>query len=182
MTAPTTADNSTFSLPDALGVLAHTPATLDALLRPLPPRSWQARESPGAWTPLDVLAHLCWCEIDDWMPRANRILQDGESRAFEPFDREGGVARYAGWSGEQLLAEFAARRRESLESLRAHDLQPADLARRGRHPDLGAVTLGQLLATWATHDLGHLAQIARTLVRANGPHVGPWKKYFSLLQ
>lgn len=175
-------DDATFSLTEALSALERTPAALDALLRALPPHRWQAREAPEAWTPRDVLAHLCWCEIDDWMPRVERILREGASRPFAPFDREGGVARYAGWSGEQLLDEFAARRRQSLEALVACDLRPADLTREGRHPELGTVTLGQLLATWTTHDLGHLAQIARTLVRAHGPHVGPWKKYFSLLQ
>jgi hypothetical protein len=31
------------------------------------------------------------------------------------------------------------------------------------------------------HDLAHIAQISRSLIRFFGPDVGPWKKYFSIL-
>jgi hypothetical protein len=44
------------------------------------------------------------------------------------------------------------------------------------------VTLGQLLATWVTHDLAHLAQITRVLAKATGRHAGPWRANFSLLR
>lgn len=173
---------STFSLPDAVDVLERTPAVLRALLDGLPLPLLHARERPDAWSPLQVVAHLAWGEVDDWMPRVQRLLTHGTTLAFAPFDREAGFERYKDWPVEELLAEFARRRRESLEELRGLQLTAGDLARRGRHPTFGDVTLAELLATWVTHDFAHLAQITRTLTRAQGAHVGPWRQFFSLLQ
>ena len=61
------------------------------------------------------------------------------------------------------------------------NLQPGDFARKGQHPELGEVTLGQLIATWATHDLDHLNQIVRTLARQYTGEVGPWRVYLGVL-
>src|SRR5205823_4970793 len=94
---------------------------------------------------------------------ARIILENGEGRTFEPFDRLGHIPESRGKSLEQLLDEFARRRQENLTALRALDLQPKDLTRRGRHPALGAVTLSELLATWAAHDLTHLHQLSRVM-------------------
>jgi hypothetical protein len=44
------------------------------------------------------------------------------------------------------------------------------------------VTLGQLLATWAVHDLNHLSQIARVMARRYQHAVGPWQAYLKILQ
>jgi hypothetical protein len=62
------------------------------------------------------------------------------------------------------------------------NLRPEDLARRGRHPALGAVTLSQLLATWAAHDLTHLHQISRIMAHQYRETVGPWSRYLGVLQ
>src|SRR5262249_43430819 len=98
------------------------------------------------------------------------------------FDRDGGFVRYRGWTAAALLDEFARLRAANLTELAGLTLTPEALRREGVHPEFGPVTLQQLLATWATHDLAHVAQIARVLVRHRGPDVGPWAKYFSLLR
>jgi hypothetical protein len=82
----------------------------------------------------------------------------------------------------QLLDEFANVRAESLAQLRAMNLQPSDLDRRGRHPNFGPVTLGQLLATWAAHDLTHLHQLSRLLAHQYREAVGPWSVFLGVLQ
>jgi hypothetical protein len=138
------------------------------------------RERQDAWTCEEVLAHLAHGERTDWMPRVDMILASGGT--FTPFDREAGFARYRGWSVAALVGEFGQLRRTNLDRLAGLELSERDLTRTGLHPEFGRVTLGQLLATWATHDMAHVAQISRVLTRAYGEHVGPWRKYFSLLQ
>lgn len=174
-------DGQDVSLRDIHTVLSRSPATLRSLVAGAPDSALDFREAPGAWTPLEVLCHVTDGEVTDWMPRLHVILSPGEAKTFTPFDRGAGFTVYAGWSAEQVLVEFDRLRTANLAALGALDLQGRDLQRTGVHPDLGVVTAAQLLACWATHDLAHTAQISRSLVRFFGTHVGPWRKYFSLL-
>lgn len=169
------------NLQDTIALLARTPAALDALLRGLP-ETWTMRnEGEKTWSAFDVLGHLIHGERTDWMPRAKMILQFGESKAFEPFDRWAQERESQGKSLAQLLDEFARLRSENLSELGALNLMPEDLARHGRHPALGAVTLSQLLATWAAHDLTHLHQISRVMAHQYREAVGPWSEYLGVL-
>jgi hypothetical protein len=170
------------SLEQTISLLARTPAALDAFLRDLPD-SWTLRnEGEGTWTASDVVAHLIYAERVDWLPRARRILEFGESKAFDPFDRRGHISDSRGKSLAQLLDDFARVRSQNLSELRALNLCPADLGRRGRHPALGVVTLSDLLATWAVHDLTHLHQISRVMAHQYRDAVGPFGKYLGVLQ
>jgi hypothetical protein len=168
------------ALPHTISLLARTPAALDALLRDLP-EAWR-NEGEHTWSAFDVVGHLVHGERTDWMRRVRIVLQFGETRPFEPFDREGFVRESQGKSLAQLLDEFARLRSENLDELRALDLQPEDLDRCGRHPALGVVTLSQLLATWAAHDLTHLHQISRILAHQYRDAVGPWSQYLGVLR
>jgi hypothetical protein len=169
------------SVHDTIALLGRTPAALDALLRDLP-EMWTARnEGAGTWSAFDVVGHLIHGERTDWIPRARMILESGDSRPLESFDRLGHETEIGGRSLEQLLDLFAAARSKSLEDLRALNIQPADLERRGRHPALGAVTLSQLLATWAAHDLTHLHQISRVMAHQYRGAVGPWRAYLGVM-
>ncbi|MBM3768370.1 MAG: DinB family protein [Acidobacteria bacterium] len=163
-------------------LLVRTPAVLRALLEGLPDAAWHANEGPGTWSPFDVIGHLIHGEHADWIPRARRILDHGESLDFDPFDREAQFRESEGKTPSELLVAFANAREESLTALRAMKLTDADLARTGTHPAFGRVTLGQLLATWVTHDLDHIAQVARVLAKRNAEAVGPWSEYLSILR
>jgi hypothetical protein len=170
------------SVDDSIAVLRRTPATLDALLRDLP-ETWTAHNEGGAtWDARDIVAHLIHGERTDWIPRAKRVLESGEAVAFDSFDITGHVREREGKSLGQLLDEFARLRTENLRALRALNLVDADLARRGRHPSLGVVTLSQLLATWAAHDLTHLHQISRVMAHQYREAVGPWAQYLGVMQ
>lgn len=169
-------------LPHTIALLTRTPAALDALLRDLP-ETWTHRgEGADTWSVFDVLGHLIHGERTDWIPRAKRILEFGEDRAFDPFDRFAQARESEGKSLGQLLDEFARLRAENLRELSAMQLGDADLERRGRHPALGAVTLGQLLTTWAAHDLTHLHQISRVMAHQVRDGVGPWGAYLGVLR
>jgi hypothetical protein len=169
-------------LRETIALLGRTPAALDSLLRDLP-ETWTHRdEGENTWSVFDVVGHLIHGEHTDWMPRAKMVLQFGETRTFEPFDRRGHVRESAGKSLGQLLDEFARLRAKNLDELRALNLQPKDLELRGRHPFFGVVTLSELLATWAAHDLTHLHQISRIMAHQYQEAVGPWTAFLGVMQ
>jgi DinB family protein len=170
------------TLSDTIALLTRTPATLNALLRDLPETWTHSNEGADTWSAVDVIGHLIHGERTDWMPRLELILGSWEARTFEPFDMQGHVREIQGKSFPQLLDEFARLRDESLTALRAMNLTQDDLDRRGLHPALGSVTLSQLLATWAAHDLTHLHQISRVMAHQYRDAVGPWSKYLGVLQ
>jgi uncharacterized damage-inducible protein DinB len=168
-------------LADAIAILERTPASLTALLKNLPDRWVQATEGAGTWSPYDVIGHLIHGERTDWIPRARHIMA-GDSRPFEPFDRTAEFRDSQGESLDQLLATFAELRQENLATLLEMKLTKQDLSRQGMHPELGRVTLGQLLATWVVHDLDHVGQIARTMAKVYSELTGPWTAYLSILR
>jgi len=155
---------------------------LDAWLRGLPEVWTQRNEGEGTFTAFDIVGHLVYADREDWIPRVRRILESGETRAFDPFDRRGQVTQIEGKSLGQLLDEFAQVRSEALDQLRGLQLKAEDLERRGRHPALGAVTMSELLATWAAHDLTHLHQLSRVLAHQYRGTVGPFAEFLGVMK
>lgn len=170
-----------FTVELALPVLRGTPAVLHALLWDLPEAWVTATEGPDTWSPFDIVGHLIHGERTDWMPRVGVLLTYGEERPFTPFDRFAQFEASRGKSLHQLLDTFAELRGRNLAQLEALNLTGDDLSRRGRHPELGGVNLGQLLATWVAHDLSHIGQTARVMGRQYRDAVGPWLEYLPLL-
>lgn len=165
---------------DVRGSLSQAPRVIEGLIAAAPRDVLEWREAPGAWTANEVLAHLADGEITDWFPRVEKILSGGGR--FAAYDREGGFVRYRGWTADALVGEFGRLRRANLDKLDRLGLSAAHLRLTGEHPEFGSVTLEQLLATWAAHDMAHVSQIARIFIRRFGLHVGPWTRYFSLLK
>jgi len=163
-------------------LLTRTPHVLNALLRDLPEMWTLQGEGEKTWSAFDVVGHLIHGERTDWMPRSRMILQFGETQTFAPFDRWAQQRESQGYSLEQLLDEFARLRTQNLAELRNLNLRREDLERRGRHPALGVVSLSELLATWAAHDLTHLHQISRVMAHQYREAVGPWSAYLGVMQ
>lgn len=166
---------------EATAVLSRTPSILRALLADLDPVWLHADEGPGTYSPFDVVGHLLCGERTDWIPRLRCILEHGEERPFEPFDRDGFRERLAGMDLSARLAAFESERTAGLAALEALVTETGHLTRAGTHPALGRVTLGQLLATWVVHDLAHLGQIGRTMSGRYRRAVGPWRAYLPIL-
>jgi DinB superfamily len=181
MTTQTDRTRRSFAVDEATAILARTPAALDAMLRGLPDGWIAAHEGNDTWSPFDVIGHLIHGERTDWVPRAKIILEHGEARPFEKFDRFAQFTASRGRTLENLLDEFAALRRDNIRELESLQLTEADLDRRGRHPQLGVVTLRQLLATWVAHDLDHVMQISRVLARQYSDEVGPWRAFLRVI-
>jgi hypothetical protein len=170
-----------FDLPRTLEVLSRTPGVLESLLDGLSDTWLDASEGPDTFSPRDVVGHLIHGEETDWVPRIRLILERGDEEPFVPFDRFGFREKIKGRSMDELLNELRNLRNENLDYVRGLSLTASDFDRKGRHPALGPVTLGQLLATWMVHDLGHVRQIVRVLARQYDEAVGPWKEYLSIL-
>jgi hypothetical protein len=169
-----------FDLAEAIRALARTPAALHELLDEVSPAAAVAAP-PGQWSAFDVVGHLIDGEETDWIPRARLILANGPETTFESFDRQRHFERNRGKSLGELVDEFSWLRDANLATLSAWRLTPGQLALTGEHPELGTVTLQQLLATWVVHDLGHLAQVARALASLWAGDVGPWRAYLPVL-
>jgi hypothetical protein len=171
-----------FRFDEALPILRRTPGVLKTLLQDLPPTWTKATEGPETWSPYDVVGHLIHGERTDWVPRIEHMLRHGDGVPLPSFDREAMFRESQGRSLAELLETFERLRGESLARLEALGVTDADLSKRGRHPDLGGVTMAQHLSTWVAHDLGHLGQVVRVMARQYTDEVGPWKQYLSILQ
>ena len=171
-----------FHIPDAIAVLERTPRTLQALLEGLAPPWTDANEGADTWSPHIIVGHLIHGERTDWIPRAKIILEQGANRRFTPFDRFAQFEESAGKALAELLDEFARLRSANLVILREWDLTDAELALTGEHPELGPVTLRQLLATWVAHDLGHLSQTTRVMAKQYREAIGPWRAYLGIME
>ena len=174
-------DTGGHNLTNTLAVLERTPGVLHALLRGMPAAFTHHHYGEGTWSAYEVLGHLIAAERDDWLPRAQRILESGESRPFDPFPHDATTKPESGPLLDQLLDTFATLRQNNLKSLAALNLTRVDQCRTGTHPTLGRVTLAQLLATWAAHDLHHLRQISLAMAWQYRDTVGPWRPYLNTL-
>lgn len=165
---------------DTTAVLARTPEVLRALLIGLPEGWTDTPDTADGWRPRDVVGHMITGEQTDWIARTRRILDQGTSVPFDRFERFAMLERDAGAPLRDLVEQFAVLRRQNLATLEEL-VSEGDLDRRGLHPSLGEVTLRELLATWAVHDLNHISQIYAGLAGSYDAEVGPWKAYLGIL-
>ena len=148
------------------------PDVLRALLTGLPDTWTTTPDVADGWRPRDVVGHLISAELDDWIPRTRRILEHrlAKPTRFQPSPT---------WSAascrlDSLIDQFSGLRADNLVTVDALATDD-NLDRKGLHPSLGAVTLRELLATWAVHDLDHVSQIYAGLAGAYDAEVGPWR-------
>lgn len=166
-----------------VGILERTPRVIGAMLGGMDEDLARQRYGEGTFSPFHVVGHLIAGERTDWIPRARIILAEGPRRPFDPFDHQATIEPDEGPALIELLQTFDELRQENLKALRGFQLDDAKLALEGTHPDpaFGRVTLGQLIATWATHDLHHIWQIAKGLAYQQRDEVGPWRAYLRII-
>lgn len=167
-------------LAETTNLLERTPKVLRALLGGIDDAWTHTPDVEGGWRPRDVVGHLISAELDNYLERAQRILEHGTSMPFENFNRFAHVKRDAEATLDQLLDRFEQLRGDNLAHL-VELVSEADLGRRGMHPVLGEVTLQQLVATWSVHDLDHTAQVYAAMAGSHDADVGPWKTNLGIL-
>lgn len=170
-----------FSLARTVSMLERTPAVLSAMLAGLDDALTCHNYGEGTWSAYEVVGHLLIGEYDDWIPRLRIILDQGTARPFDPFPHDATISPASGRSLDDLLEEFAGARAGNLDILAAMHLSDVHWTLRGVHPGLGEVTLAQLLATWATHDVHHVRQVCRAVAHQSRELVGPWRNYINTL-
>jgi hypothetical protein len=170
-----------FDLEKAFAVLERTPKAIRELLADLPNEWLDATEGPNTWSPYAIVGHLLCAERANWLVRAKQMLDQGEQRRFVPFEREAPPRSPDSPTIAHLLDEFARERASNLATVRGWNLTDEQLALEGEHPQFGAVSLRQLLATWTVHDLGHIAQIARVMAKQYREAVGPWQTFLPIV-
>jgi len=170
-----------FNLNQAISVLEKTPSVLKTLLSNLSSEWTHQNEGENTWSPYDVIGHLVHGEKTDWIPRLNIVLDGTPNKTFEPYDRFAQFEMSKGKSLDDLLNEFESLRKDNLIELKSKQLSNDDLALYGIHPELGPVSLSQMLSAWVVHDLGHIAQISRVMAKQFKSEVGPWPRYLTIL-
>ncbi|MDI9340772.1 MAG: DinB family protein [Sediminibacterium sp.] len=169
------------SIEHTIQILARTPDALRALLYNVNEDWTRENEGGETWSPYDVIGHLIHCDEDNWIPRISVLLSDSVVRKFEPLNRFAQLEKSKGKSMNQLLDEFAEIRCASVAKLRTLPITDEHLSKTAIHPELGAVTLSQLIATWVVHDLDHISQISRVMAKHFKHKVGPWIQYLPIL-
>lgn len=172
----------TFQISQLIEIISQTPSTLNALLGNLSDEWIFGSVDENTWTPFDVVGHLIHADETDWIPRAEIILANGENPTFEPFDRFGHFEKSKGKTLAELLERFADLRQKNIEIVKSWNLSDEQLNFKGIHPELGAVSLKQLMATWLVHDLTHIRQIVTVMAKQQTENVGVWKEYLSILK
>ena len=171
-----------YDLQQSIEILERTPATYTSLFYGLSKEWSHSNEGQETWSAFDIIGHLIQGEKTDWIPRSRLILSDAPDKTFEPFDRFAQEKWSVGKTMEELLDEFQALRTQNLHELKSWNLSEKDLQKKGIHPQLGEVTLKQLLACWTIHDLMHLHQVSRVIVKLYKDQIGPWKQFSGILK
>ena len=158
----------------ATQVLQTTPARWWSLAQVLDADVLRLRPAPGEWSAVECLLHLAEAERKVFPVRLQRFLAGQDFEAFNP--DEGSHLEVASLEPTALAAELEQLRSDSLRLLSG--IGPADLQRTALHPELGRVTLNQMIHEWAAHDLMHTVQAERALMQPFIAGCGPWREYF----
>ncbi|MCC6180243.1 MAG: DinB family protein [Bacteroidia bacterium] len=171
-----------FTINNSIELLKRSPQTLHSILYNVDENWSHKNEGGDTWSPFDVIGHLIHCDEYNWILRLEIMLSDSVIKNFEPFDRFAQLQKSKGKTINQLLDEFVKIRLASIEKLIALNITNEQLSKSAIHPELGSVTVSQLISTWVVHDLDHIAQICRVMAKQYKEDVGPWIKNLKILR
>lgn len=171
-----------FNLEKTKEIIERTPEVLYSLLKGISDDWIYPNEGGNTWSVFDVVGHLIVCEKTDFIPRAEIILSDAENKVLAPIDMKAQFEWDKHKHMPDLLKEFEQLRYENIKKLSAMNLTENDLQKTAIHPKIGELTLGELIAVWAVHDLNHLSQIARVMAYQYKTEVGPLIQAVSIIK
>jgi hypothetical protein len=166
---------------------ALTPEQIAALLRSgaeavrvevagLPLALARFRPAPAEWCALEVVGHLSEAEGRGFAGRIRQMLAADTPRliAWDPEEVARG-RRDDAKPPAAVLDELLALRAASVELVAG--LGEAELARAGEHPQVGRLTVRDLLHEWVHHDRNHLRQILANVQAFAWPHMGNARRF-----
>jgi len=163
----------------AIVELMRMPVALTALLETKNTHEMLWRPENRKWCLLEILAHLADEEKEDFCLRM-RLLVEEPGVSWPGIDPEAWVTdrRYRDRNPAECLKEFCLQRKENAAWLR--ELDSAKLSRRYEHPALGAISAGDLLASWVAHDRLHLKQLMETSTLYLRDHATPYSTAYAM--
>jgi len=119
--------------------------------------SWHPE--PGEWCVNECLGHLIEAEKRGFAGRIRFLLQSDGSPALTSWDQVAVAVARNDCAAETsaLLKEFGDERAASVVLVTS--LQSDDLARGGEHPQVGHLTIGEIVSEWVHHDRNHFKQV-----------------------
>jgi hypothetical protein len=163
------------SIQPAISLLEKTPKILEMMLQDLSGELLHWKPGPDRWSISEVLAHIS--DMEQVFAERSRRMVSEDSPALQRYDQaKSPGGDYSRGSAGEHLAHFVRARKTSTAFLKG--LPASAEGRTGIHSELGSITLAQMLNEWASHDLGHIRQIAE-IYRAHAfyPHAGAFQKY-----
>lgn len=171
-----------FSVKNAIEILERTPNVLHSMLYNVSDDWTTHNEGGETWSPYDVIGHLIHSDEYNWLPRIEIVLSESIVKKLDSLDRFAQLKKNKGKNINQLLDEFVEVRFACVTKLKALNLAEEHLSNTAIHPDLGTISLSQLISTWTVHDLDHISQISRVMAKQYTHEVGPWIQYMRVLK
>ncbi len=171
-----------FNLEKTVEIIERTPKVLYALLQGISDDWIYNNEGENTWSVFDVVGHLIVCEKTNFITRTEIILSDSENKTIAPIDMSAQFEWNKGKSITDLLKEFEIIRKENINRLLSLNITSGDFIKTAVHPKIGKLTLGELLATWAAHDLNHIVQITRIMAKQYKNEVGPFTEFLTIIK
>lgn len=152
---------------------------LPVLVRDVPASDARWKPPDGAWSILEVLGHLADEEVEDFRTRLELTLRD-PTLLWPPIDPERSAVerRYNEADLHVVLDRFLTERQQSISWLKSLPANTNWSISRS-HPTAGTLHAGDLLASWAAHDLLHLRQITKRLFQITQRDAGTFETRYA---
>jgi DinB family protein len=151
---------------DAIAVQTETPVALARLIAAVAQEKLSRPPAPGKWSLAAIVAHLAEAEIAlSWRYRQ---IAEKEGAALAGYDQNlwHRLGAYDSRDCQESLAQFRLLREANLRMFAR--LTPEDWHRSGFHAERGHLTMKDLVAQAAGHDISHLQQV-ESVVAAVSP-------------
>jgi hypothetical protein len=160
----------------AAALLRASAAGVAAEVRALAPDLARRRPESGGWCATEVVGHLLEAERRGFAGRIRQLLEQDQPD-LASWDQVAVAAgrRDGERDPESLVRELLAVREEGARLLER--LAPTDLDRAGRHPQVGRLTVAEVMHEWVHHDRAHLKQILELTQALAWPHMGNARRF-----
>ena len=162
----------TLPLSHLVAQMENSARTIHSLVQGISDERARWRPEPDRWSILEVVNHLWDEEIEDFRAHVEHVLERPK-QPWPPIDPPRWVIerRYNERHLGQSIRGFMAARDESLAWLKTLDAPDWDAT---AEAPFGPIRAGDVMASWAAHDLLHTRQLVRLHVQYTVQIVAPY--------